>query len=195
MCWFECYSKELYLVNFWLMFMVANFGLICTSKVLTRRVRSYIDGFRYGSHYILWSLSASGIWFKSATTFHSSGQPGCLNLWTWSSMVESDISSLINVLSCFLCLINNLPQVFALSCALWKSSAIFSNIHWDSGWIGDLHLDGLDTVLSVLGKVLWKGRRPSDVTSRRLTLMRTEQASCHIWKLGFADGPLDSLFL
>lgn len=39
MCWFECYSKELYLVNFWLMFMVANFGLICTSKVLTRRVR------------------------------------------------------------------------------------------------------------------------------------------------------------
>jgi hypothetical protein len=39
MCWFECYSKELFLVNFWLMFMVANFGLICTSKVLTRRVR------------------------------------------------------------------------------------------------------------------------------------------------------------
>jgi hypothetical protein len=102
---------------------------------------------------------------------------------------------LINVLSCFLCLITNLPQVFALSCALWKSSAIFPNIHWDSGWIGDLHLDGLDTVLSVLGKVLWKGRRPSDVTSRRLTLMRTEQASCHIWKLSFADGPLDSLLL
>ncbi len=156
---------------------------------------SYIDGSIYSTHYILWSLSASGIWSKSATIIHSNGQPGCLNHWTWSFIVESDISSLINVLSCFLCLITNLPQVFALSCALWKSSAIFPNIHWDSGWIGDLHLDGLDTVLSVLGKVLWKGRRPSDVTSRRLTLMRTEQASCHIWKLSFADGPLDSLLL
>jgi hypothetical protein len=194
MCWFKCYSKELYLVNFWLMFMVANFGLICTSKVLTRRVRwtptLMVPYTVPTTFYEAYLHQVSGPKVPQFSTVVVS-----LNLWTWSSIVESDISSLINVLSRFLCLINNLPQVFALSCALWKSSAIFPNIHWDSGWIGDLHLDGLDTVLSVLGKVLWKGRRSSDVTSRRLTLMQTEQVSCHIWRLSFADGPHYSLFL
>lgn len=112
MCWFECYSKELYLVNFWLMFMVANLGLICTSKVLTRIVRwtpTLMVPYTVPTTFYE-SLSASGIWSNSATIFHSNGQPGCLNLWTWSSIVESDISSLINVLSHFLCLIYNLPR-------------------------------------------------------------------------------------